>query len=607
MPALTSPPSQLLSKSGTRQEGGPFSPAGHRSPHDFGPVTGEGDDSSFSISQFLAAEQQKDMLRLSTAGSVDDGKSTLIGRLLYDSRNVYEDHVRAVTRSHSGTARTSIDFAQLTDGLRAEREQGITIDVAYRYFSTERRKFIIADTPGHEQYTRNMATGASTADLAIILIDASKGILKQSRRHVYITSLLGISHLVAAINKMDMVDFSPAVFARIEREFTDLVAQLGKAKVKAIPVSALDGDNVVERSLRTPWYSGPTLLEHLENVPARHQLDGTSLRLPVQRVIRPQPNYAQQNFRGFAGQIAAGSVRVGDRVLALPSGRTTRIASISTFDGDLEQANAPQSIAVTLEDEFDISRGDLIASVDNPPESGNGITASLVWFDEKPLDSTRTYLLKHTAQTVSARVTSIRHRINIQTLEEEAVNRLARNDIGLVEIETLRPIFFDRYEQNRTTGSFILIDADTNATAAAGMIQASLAGNEEREKRSGEEMPHPAVLLISDGALSAALEETLIGAGLSVVRTRIRDANLWRRLQSLGVFTLVDVPEQDAKIEAQVAIFSIGMADPRFEPLFSVAPNQPSQTDQPDHAVAALVNALRRKGILPVEKADGQL
>jgi sulfate adenylyltransferase large subunit len=599
MPSLLSTPLQLSPENGSGEPSGLFRGASGESSRDLRPSTGEGDGSSFSVSQFLAAEQRKDMLRLSTAGSVDDGKSTLIGRLLYDSRNVYEDHVRSVTHTRWGTAQTSIDFAQLTDGLRAEREQGITIDVAYRYFSTERRKFIIADTPGHEQYTRNMATGASTADLAIILIDASKGILKQSRRHVYITSLLGITHLVAAINKMDMVDFSPEVFARIEQEFTDLVEQLGKANVKAIPLSALDGDNVVERSLRTPWYSGPTLLQHLESVPARHQLDGTSLRLPVQRVIRPQLNYVQPSFRGFAGQIAAGSVRVGDRVVALPSGRSTRIASISTFDGNLEQANAPQSIAVTLEDEFDISRGDLIASVDNPPESSSAITASLVWFDGKPLDSARSYLLKHASQTVSARVTAIRHRVNVQTLEQEAVNRLVMNDIGLVEIETFRPIFFDPYEQNRTTGSFILIDADTNATAAAGMIQASTAGGEERENRSGA-AAHPAVLLISDSALAAALEDALIAAGIAVVRTRFHDSHLWRSLERVGVFTLVDVPEQDAKIGAQLAIFSVGMANPRLEPLISFSP------DGADHGLTAVVSALRRKGILPQEKSPAE-
>jgi sulfate adenylyltransferase large subunit len=595
MPLLVSTPLQFSPENDSAQQGDLLEGAGNESSRDLGPGAEEGDGSSFSISQFLASEQRKDMLRLSTAGSVDDGKSTLIGRLLYDSRNVYEDHVRSVTRTQAGTAQTSIDFAQLTDGLRAEREQGITIDVAYRYFSTERRKFIIADTPGHEQYTRNMATGASTADLAIILIDASKGILKQSRRHVYITSLLGIGHLVAAINKMDMVDFSPQIFARIEREFTDLVEQLGNAKVKAIPLSALDGDNVVERSRRTPWYSGPTLLEHLESVPARHQLDGTSLRLPVQRVIRTQQNYVQPSFRGFAGQIAAGSVRVGDHVVALPSGRSTRIASISTFDGNLEQADAPQSIAVTLEDEFDISRGDLIASADNPPESSSAVTAALVWFDGKPLDTARSYLLKHASQTVSARVTAIRHRVNVQTLEQEAVNRLAMNDIGQVEIETLRPIFFDPYEQNRTTGSFILIDADTNATAAAGMIQASTAGSREGENRTGA-APHPAVLLISDSAMAAGLEEALIGAGVAVVRTRLRDIHLWRSLERLGVVTLVDAPERDSKVGAELAIFSVSMADPRLEPLLSFAP------DDADERLAAVVNALRRKGILPQDK-----
>ena len=595
MPSLISIPSQVLPENGAGQKSGASLGAGYGSPRDLSPRTGEADDSSFSVSQFLAAEQRKDLLRLSTAGSVDDGKSTLIGRLLYDSRNVYEDHIRSVTHTQSGTAQTSIDFAQLTDGLRAEREQGITIDVAYRYFSTERRKFIIADTPGHEQYTRNMATGASTADLAIILIDASKGILKQSRRHVYITSLLGIRHLVAAINKMDMVDFSPEVFRRIEREFTDLVEQLGNAEVKAIPLSALDGDNVVERSLRTPWYSGPTLLEHLESVPARHQLDGTSFRLPVQRVIRPRQNYAQQSFRGFAGQIAAGSVRVGDRVVALPSGRHTRIASISTFDGDLEQANAPQSIAVTLEDEFDISRGDLIASADNPPESGSAITASLVWFDGKPLDSARTYLLKHATQTVSARVTAIRHRVNVQTLEQEAVNRLVMNDIGLVEIETLRPIFFDPYEQNRTTGSFILIDADTNATAAGGMIQASTAGSEEREDRSGS-APHPSVLLVSDDALAAALEEALIGAG-SPWSERVFAIHTFGAVSNGWVSLLWWTCRRGTQ-----RLESNSLSFPWVWPSRGWSRCSHLRQMRQIRGLTAVVNALRRKGILPGEK-----
>ncbi|HEV2274909.1 MAG TPA: sulfate adenylyltransferase subunit CysN [Acidobacteriaceae bacterium] len=558
-------------------------------------------DAAFSIEEFLWSEQEKDLLRLSTAGSVDDGKSTLIGRLLYDSRNVYEDHVRAVTRTTGGSAQASIDFAQLTDGLRAEREQGITIDVAYRYFSTERRKFIIADTPGHEQYTRNMATGASTADVAIILLDASKGILTQSRRHVYITSLLGIRHLVAAINKMDLVDFSPEVFARIEEQFTALVAQLGDANVKVIPMSALAGDNVVERSTRMPWYSGPTLLEHLESVPARHQLDGTSFRLPVQRVIRPGQDFAQQNFRGFAGQIAAGTVHVGDRVVALPSGRQTLVASISTFDGDLEQASSPQSIAITLEDEFDISRGDFLASADDPPQSSNALEASLVWFDGKPLDSRRNYLLKHAAQTVGARVLAVHHRVNVQTLAEEQADRLAMNEIGRVAIETLRPVFFDPYLKNRTTGSFILIDADTNATAAAGMIRGASAVERRGAWSELEETAfgHKPAVLLAGTALASSLEEALLGEGCAVVRTRSRDPKLWRALESVGVIALVEMPEEEPAAGARLAHFSAG-TDREPELLLS----RSFEDAEPAASAAEVLEALRRKGVL-AEKGNG--
>ena len=558
--------------------------------------------SDFSIEEFLLSEQQKDMLRFTTAGSVDDGKSTLIGRLLYDSRNVYEDHVRSVTRTQGGSAKSSIDFAQLTDGLRAEREQGITIDVAYRYFSTERRKFIIADTPGHEQYTRNMATGASTADLAIILIDASKGILTQSRRHVYITSLLGIRHLVAAINKMDLVNFSPEVFARIERQFRELVGRLGNAEVRAIPLSALAGDNVVERSSRTPWYSGPTLLEHLESVPAGHQLDGTSFRLPVQRVIRPAHNYEQPNFRGFAGQIAAGSVHVGDRVVALPSGRRTRVASISTFDGDLAQASSPQSIAITLEDEFDISRGDMIASADHPPKSSSAIEASLVWFDSAPLDSTRSYLLKQAGQTVGARVTAIRHRVNVQTLAREAAESLSMNEIGQVEIETLRPIFFDPYLRNRTTGSFILIDAATNATAAAGMIQAAAAKSANAAGvGTGIASRHrPAVLLVAS-ALASAVETELIETGAAVVRTRLRDANIWRTLTALGVFTLVEVANEDEAAGAQILANPNGGQNSQLEDLLLPGSQRPAQKAT---TAAEIIQSLQERGILSAERED---
>jgi sulfate adenylyltransferase large subunit len=491
------------------------------------------DQTVFAIEEFLASEETKDLLRFSTAGSVDDGKSTLIGRLLYDSRNVYEDQVRAVTGTiaTSGQKQLAIDFAQLTDGLRAEREQGITIDVAYRYFSTQRRKFIIADTPGHEQYTRNMATGASTADLAIILIDACKGILTQSRRHAYIASLLGIRHLVVAVNKMDLVDFSEVVYRRVEADFAALVQQFGAADLVTIPVSALDGDNVVEPSMRTPWYNGPTLLEHLEQVPVGPLDIAKAFRLPVQRVIRPNHNY-----RGFAGQIAAGTIRKGDTIVALPSGRTSRVASITTFDGDLDEASAPQSIALTLEEELDISRGDVIADPARRPESATEFEAALVWFDESRLEGHKPYLLKHGTQTFNARVTRVLHRTNIQTLEQEAVHTLGMNDIGVVEVAATRPIFFDSYADNRATGSFILIDPATNATVAAGMIRRSVGD----DTTSAESNQRAALLLLSDGAWTSEVEQLLLGQGVAVVRTHVTSKRLWQALLRIGVIVLLE-------------------------------------------------------------------
>jgi len=486
---------------------------------------------TFAIDEFLAAEEAKDLLRFSTAGSVDDGKSTLIGRLLYDSRNVYEDQVRAVTGTQPGSRQPSIDFALLTDGLRAEREQGITIDVAYRYFSTQRRKFIIADTPGHEQYTRNMATGASTADLAIILIDARKGILTQSRRHTYIASLLGIRHLVAAVNKMDLVDFSEDVYRAIERDFAALVKQYGGAEVVTIPVSALEGDNVVEPSARTPWYAGPTLLEHLESVPVWTDVATQPFRMAVQRVIRPD-----QHYRGFAGQISSGTVRPGDTLVALPSGRTSRVASITTFDGDLEEASAPLSIALTLEDEVDISRGDLLAEPVRRPQQAAALEASLVWFDTQRLETHRPYLLKHGAASVSARVTRVLHRTNIHTLGEEAVNSLGMNDIGVVEVELTRPLFFDAYAENRAMGNFILIDPHSNATLAAGMVRSSVEGE-------GRELRHtPGLVYFSAHSVptAASLEPELLALGAAVVRTTVLSEKTLRGLLGLGLIVLVE-------------------------------------------------------------------
>ena len=496
----------------------------------------EAEPKEFSIEQFLAIEQSKDLLRFTTAGSVDDGKSTLIGRLLYDSKNVYEDHVRSVTRTQ-GAAAASIDFAQLTDGLRAEREQGITIDVAYRYFSTARRKFIIADTPGHEQYTRNMATGASTASLAIILVDARKGILNQSRRHAYIASLLGIPRVIAAINKMDLVSYSQEVFDRISKSFADLAARVGLLNVEVIPISALEGDNVVHASTNMPWYAGPTLLEYLETVPVARE-SALAFRLPVQRVIRPH-----QNFRGFAGQIAAGTVRRGDYVVALPSGHTSRIQSIVTFDGELESASAPLSITVTLEDERDISRGDVIAAAAAaPPQASNHFEASMVWLHEQPLQAGRRYLLKHTSQTIPARVRSIRHRIDIETLDPHAAVILDLNGIGVVEVETDRPLLADLYTESRATGSFILIDPASNATVGAGMIRHILTST---VTNTGQP---PSCILLANSALATQVEQRLLDLGTPVVRTRVRDRNVWIALLRAGVTVLVENDQDPTSI-----------------------------------------------------------
>ena len=485
----------------------------------------------FRIEDFLVAEQAKDLLRFSTAGSVDDGKSTLIGRLLYDSRNVYEDHVRAVTRSGGGVAASSIDFALLTDGLRAEREQGITIDVAYRFFSTARRKFIIADTPGHEQYTRNMATGASTADLAIILVDARKGILSQSRRHAYIASLLGIPHVVAAINKMDLVDYSEEIFERLSSDFAELAARAGLHSVEAIPISALEGDNVVHGSASMPWYEGPSLLEYLEDVQLASSRANAPFRLPVQRVIR-----SDQNFRGFAGQIAAGTIRPGDRVVALPSGRTSRVESIVTFDGNLDSASAPLSVAVTLKDELDISRGDLIASADAPPAVTNHFEASVVWLHAQPLALHRRYLLKHASHIVPARVIAIRNTIDIETLEPQTATQIELNGIGEIEVETDRPLLADLYEESRATGSFILIDPASNATVGAGMIRQILF----TAAPSVEEEPR---IVLAGRELIVDLEQRLLDLDYPVVRTRVMECSVWRALRAAGVVVLVETDQ----------------------------------------------------------------
>jgi bifunctional enzyme CysN/CysC len=416
------------------------------------------------ILAYLEQHQTKELLRFVTVGSVDDGKSTLIGRLLHDTHGVYEDQLKAVKRA-SGRAGLEIDFSLFTDGLKAEREQGITIDVAYRYFSTAKRKFIIADTPGHVQYTRNMATGASTANVAIILIDARLGVLQQSRRHAYIASLLGIPHLAVCINKMDLEGYRPDVFEAIKKTFSEFVQKLGFRAVTFIPVSALKGDNIVHRSQETPWYQGPTLLEHLEQVPVAADVNRDDFRFPVQIVLRPDLDY-----RGFSGTIASGIIKKGDPVMVLSSGRTSRVAAIDTFDGELSTAYAPMSVTLRLTDEIDISRGDMLVHPDNQPASGRRFDAMLVWMSERALDRQKSYLLKHTTQTVRAEVEQVAYTTDLETLRQEPATRLELNDIGRVTIACHRPLFFDPYRKNRSTGAFILIDSLTNNTVAAGMI-----------------------------------------------------------------------------------------------------------------------------------------
>ena len=411
------------------------------------------------------------LLRFITCGSVDDGKSTLIGRLLYESKVVFDDQLAALGEDtrRFGTRGEELDLALLVDGLTAEREQGITIDVAYRYFATDRRKFIIADTPGHEQYTRNMVTGASNADLAVILTDARKGVLTQTRRHSYLARLLGIRLVVLAVNKMDLVGYERAVFERVVSEYRAFGRQIGLAEITPIPVSAVFGDNVTQRHGNMPWYPGPTLIEHLEAVEVNAQLAGQPLRMAVQSVNRPSGD-----FRGFCGRIASGTVRPGDRVRILPSGRDAPVARIVTADGDLEAAVAGQSVTLTLGADIDVGRGDVIAAAEAPPQVADQFEATIVWLDDEPLLQGRAYLMKSGARTVSATVSPVKHRINIDTLERTAAERLELNDIGVCELELDQPIVFEPYVQSRELGGFILIDRITNRTVGAGLIHFAL-------------------------------------------------------------------------------------------------------------------------------------
>ena len=424
------------------------------------------------IAGYLDVHERKSLLRFITCGSVDDGKSTLIGRLLYESKVIFEDQLEAVTSDSKkwGTQGKEIDFALLVDGLAAEREQGITIDVAYRFFSTDRRKFIVADTPGHEQYTRNMITGASTADVAVILCDARQGILTQTRRHSYLASLIGIGHVVLAVNKMDLVDFDEGVFESIRESYEAFAAELGIERVTSIPLSALTGDNVTAPSERMPWYHGTTLLSWLETVKVDvERVAGDPFRLPVQWVNRPN-----LDFRGYAGTIASGRIRPGDPIRVQPSGRTSTVARIVAFDGDMEEARAGQSVTLTLADEIDASRGDMLSAADAPTSVADAFETTIVWMHDDALLAGRPYLLKCGTKTVSATVTAIKHQVNVNTLEKSAARELGLNGIGVCNVNTDQPIAFDPYTDNRTTGAFVLIDRVSGATVGAGMLHFAL-------------------------------------------------------------------------------------------------------------------------------------
>lgn len=426
-----------------------------------------------------------DLLRFSTAGSVDDGKSTLIGRLLFDSKLIFEDQMEEIQKVSLKRGEEGINLALLTDGLRAEREQNITIDVAYRYFATPRRKFIIADTPGHEQYTRNMVTGASTSDLSIILVDARKGVLIQSKRHASISSLLKIPHIVVCINKMDLVDYSEERFRDIVEEFEVFAKKLEVEDITFIPISALKGDNIVNKSDNMPWYNGSTLLYHLENVNLSSDANLVDFRFPVQYVIRPH-----QDFRGFAGRISSGSIRNGEKVMVLPSGIKSRISSIVTLDGEMEHAKAGDSVVISIENNVDISRGDMLVREKNLPMVHTRMDAFLCWMDVRPLEKGKQYILRHTTKTVNAYVKEIVYRLNINELHREESDSLGMNDIGRIELETAHPIFFDPYKNNRGTGGFILIDPASNATLAAGMIRSAITKQPEKSFDKQQKSPN---------------------------------------------------------------------------------------------------------------------
>lgn len=512
------------------------------------------------ILAYLKSQEEKSLLRFITCGSVDDGKSTLIGRLLWDSKMVFEDQLAALEADSKrvGTQGGAIDYALLLDGLQAEREQGITIDVAYRYFSTDKRKFIVADTPGHEQYTRNMVTGASTAQVAVILVDARKGLLTQTRRHSYLVSLVGIKHIVLAINKMDLIDFDEQKFEAIRRDYGQFAAPLGFASIAAIPISALGGDNIISPSANTPWYLGATLLNYLESVKIEDDSRDRPLRLPVQWVNRPN-----LDFRGFCGTVASGVVRPGDEVRVAASGKTSRVARIVTMGGDLAEAVAGQAVTLTLTDEIDVSRGDVLSAPVAPPLHTRHLVANLVWMHDEPLQPGRSYLVKSAAALIPGRVTKIDYVLDVNSLEQKQVETLGLNAIGVTRLELDRPIAIDPYRQNRYTGSFILIDRFTNATVAAGMVISAVP--------------------------ESVLPKLAPGSVLEPADTAIRRINLGAALISCDEGSLVDLTAEPDVIEFEVTPGFLGIINKGNRVLFWL--RDPAQL--PPVALLAFENGLQ--------------
>ena len=545
------------------------------------------------IHSFLDRHAKKQLLRFVTVGSVDDGKSTLIGRLLHDTGGVFEDQL---ADARTGAGEGEIDFARITDGLEAEREQGITIDVAYRYFTTANRKYIIADTPGHVQYTRNMATGASTADVAIILIDARLGVLQQSRRHAYIASLLGIPHLLVAINKMDLVDYDEATYERIKADFAEVTASLRFHKVTFIPVSALLGENVVERGDTMAWYDGPGVLQFLETVEVGAGRNMSDFRYPVQYVLRPNLDY-----RGFSGEVVSGVVKKGDPITVLPSGHTSRVKAIDTFDGELEEAFAPQSVTIRLEDEVDVSRGDMLVKTGAEPTTLRTFDAMVVWMSETALDPAKQYLIKHTTRYVRCNVDAVQWKLDLETMTEESSDALALNDIGRLTLTAHRPIYCDAYADNRSTGAFVVIDSFTNDTVGAGMIVGAGEGGDtsarsgvsplERRRRLG----HAGAALVVErtdevgDALAFALERRLFDLGMLAlaVQSAADLPSAAKALVDAGAIAIVQ----------GVAGATGGMGDLLGEGRVVQVPAKDVTMDTLDAVVASTVAALRDAGL----------